>query len=284
MKKIIYLLFLSLFVFTSCNQEDEIIETAVKGKQDKVTVCHKGNIISINGNALKAHLNHGDVQLIDEDGDGYVTLANDCVPGGDCDDTDPAINPDAEEICGNDIDDDCDGLVDEDCKPEIGDFYQGGVLFYIFGPFDKGYVKGETHGLICNILESGQAVWGCFGTDISGTLTSIGSGAHNTFAIVNNVCQMNDGIISAAEICANINDAYSDWFLPSKDELNLMYSQKDVINATSLLYGGDSFTGSPYWSSSEYSNQIAYYQYLGSGAQGDFAKFSYFHVRAIRAF
>ncbi len=41
---------------------------------------------------------------------GYVDPAK----GADCDDTDPAVNPQAVEVC-NDVDDDCDGDVDEDC-------------------------------------------------------------------------------------------------------------------------------------------------------------------------
>ncbi len=32
----------------------------------------------------------------------------------DCDDTDPAVNPDAEEVCDDGIDNDCDDLTDED--------------------------------------------------------------------------------------------------------------------------------------------------------------------------
>jgi MYXO-CTERM domain-containing protein len=49
----------------------------------------------------------------DTDGDG--TGACD----GDCDDSDPAIGPDATELCDNNIDDDCDGAVDDD-DPDCG--------------------------------------------------------------------------------------------------------------------------------------------------------------------
>ncbi|MBM4389589.1 MAG: hypothetical protein FJ090_00595 [Deltaproteobacteria bacterium] len=59
----------------------------------------------------------------DDDGDGYgdeSSVATDCIvpaghvaTGGDCDDTDDAVNPSATESC-NDIDDDCDGATDDD--------------------------------------------------------------------------------------------------------------------------------------------------------------------------
>ncbi|MBD3208515.1 MAG: hypothetical protein GF370_03610, partial [Candidatus Nealsonbacteria bacterium] len=46
---------------------------------------------------------------------------------GDCDDSDPDVNPGMEEVCDNEKDDDCDGLVDEndpDCEgPECTNFY-----------------------------------------------------------------------------------------------------------------------------------------------------------------
>ena len=102
-----------LFVLLSCNQEDEIIDTDLKSKKDKVAVCHKGKIITINGNALKAHVKHGDA--VDLDGDGYYDKTNTCSEGVDCDDTNPNVNPGAEEVCDNGIDDDCNGEVDENC-------------------------------------------------------------------------------------------------------------------------------------------------------------------------
>ena len=45
----------------------------------------------------------------DRDGDGYLADVN---GGDDCDDSDPAVHPDADELC-NGEDDDCDGEVDE---------------------------------------------------------------------------------------------------------------------------------------------------------------------------
>jgi hypothetical protein len=53
-------------------------------------------------------------ECIDQDGDGY---GEGCSKGTDCDDNNTAINPGAEEVCGDDIDQNCDGE-DELCPPE----------------------------------------------------------------------------------------------------------------------------------------------------------------------
>jgi hypothetical protein len=47
----------------------------------------------------------------DADEDGYSVEGGDCGPV-DCNDSDAAVNPGANEVCDNGVDDDCDGLVD----------------------------------------------------------------------------------------------------------------------------------------------------------------------------
>jgi hypothetical protein len=51
------------------------------------------------------------VPACDGDGDGACPG-----PGGDCNDTNPKIGPEAAELCGNGIDDNCNGHIDEGCK------------------------------------------------------------------------------------------------------------------------------------------------------------------------
>ena len=48
-----------------------------------------------------------DPETVDDDGDGYTEV------GGDCDDGDIAVNPDATEVCRNGVDDDCSGSAPE---------------------------------------------------------------------------------------------------------------------------------------------------------------------------
>ena len=68
---------------------------------------------------------------------------------------------------------------------------------------------------------------------------------------------------------------YSDWFLPSIDELNQMYLQKNVI-------GG--FNDNVYWSSSEDRNSMAVREYFLTGLIATDGKSLTYYVRAIRAF
>ena len=148
----------------------------------------------------------------------------------------------------------------------IGDSYQGGKVAYIDGT--------NIHGLIAATADQGTLpTWGCYGTAISGADgTAIGTGNQNTIDIMAGCATA--GI--AARICGDlVEGGYSDWYLPSKDELNQLYINKTAI-------GG--FTTSYYWSSSESGASYAWKQGFGSGSQSNHDKNNTHYVRAVRAF
>jgi hypothetical protein len=107
---------------------------------------------------------------------------------------------------------------------------------------------------------------------LGGTSTAIGTGQANTTAIVNGCSEA--GI--AARICDDlVLNGYSDWFLPSKDELNQMYLHQSV-------FGGG--FGEFYWSSSEDNAFMAILESFNNGYQIYTYKYGTWNVRAIRAF
>jgi hypothetical protein len=156
----------------------------------------------------------------------------------------------------------------------IGDFYQGGVIFYL---------DGSGGGLVCAVSDQSTGTeWGCQGTEISGADgTAIGTGAQNTIDIEAGCTTP----VIAADICANLSlNGYTDWFLPSKDELNAMFQNKAAIDATAIANGGAAFVSNGRWSSSEDGNDGAWLQYFDSGYQDYYLKSSAGRVRAVRAF
>ena len=100
----------------------------------------------------------------------------------------------------------------------IGQFYGGGIIFYLDSTGQHGLVCTPNYIFGPNASYDGQE-WGCQGTLIGGTSTAIGSGAQNT-ALILGVCS-ETGI--AARVCDDlVLNGYNDWFLPSIDELSMM--------------------------------------------------------------
>ena len=64
------------------------------------------------------------------------------------------------------------------------------------------------------------------------------------------------------------------WRLPTKDELNMLYENKEEI-------GG--FADNSYWSSTEFDSFNAWGQYFTNGTQYGFYKNFNYYVRAVRA-
>lgn len=128
----------------------------------------------------------------------------------------------------------------------IGDFYQGGIIVYMLKPGDPGFSSSVPHGLIAPPTDQGAAIWGCDGADLAGANQSvIGSGFQNTIDILAGCSQSN----IAARICDNlVFNGYSDWYLPSSEELLKILTSDNIGNFANTYY-----SNSYYWSSTEVS-------------------------------
>ena len=151
----------------------------------------------------------------------------------------------------------------------IGQAAFGGIIAYINGGGSTG-----TSGLVATTNNvSVGAAWGCDGTSISGADgIAIGTGNQNTIDIL---AECSESEI-AARLCGDLNQGgYSDWFLPSKDELNALYVNKSAI-------GG--FSNGFYHSSTQNNINSNWSQDFTDGAQYTFGKSNLFFVRAVRSF
>jgi hypothetical protein len=146
----------------------------------------------------------------------------------------------------------------------------GGIVF-----FDKGNTTGGWQYLETATSDQSTGIeWGCLGTLISGTQLTVGSGEANTALIVSGCNEAS----FAAQLCNDLTlGGQSDWFLPSRDELNLMYRNLHLNNQ------GD-FNISAYWSSTESSENIARAFYFSSGNADSGYKGGGAYVRGVRAF
>lgn len=168
----------------------------------------------------------------------------------------------------------------------IGDTCEGGIV---------AYVDEQGNKLIVSAVDNAEDIeWGCRGQLLGITSKEYGTGKENTEALVNwhqgweepwftapeevgGYChEKNDGTV-AARVCYELElNEYSDWYLPSIDELDLIYENvhKD--------YRGD-FGTNEYWSSSEYTEGSSWIKTFANGDEYGYQKTFNRMVRCVRS-
>jgi hypothetical protein len=162
------------------------------------------------------------------------------------------------------------------CGLAIGQTYQGGIIFYLDA--------SGCHGLISAPIDQSTGIqwWNGVYTDTYASGSGLFDGDGNCYRI--NRSQGNCGNCNAAGLCLNLTlGGYSDWYLPSKYELNLMYRNIGQGNALGLGNVGG-FANNGYWSSTECDNLNAWAQGFSSGTQYVNDKTVNRYVRSFRAF
>lgn len=190
---------------------------------------------------------------------------------------------------------------------QIGDFAQGGIIFWLDEP--------GKHGLVCAKEDQALRVQWDMELKFEGEVMSfperntksisiadsIYAGKRNTKSIINFVGDTNKAY--AAMICDELvvveNEiVYGDWYLPSREELIMMYTNRKIINKVALSEGGGSFGKKSYWSSTDVDCSVKPHLYMDkvhAAWQHDFSrggksfqiparKYMPLAVRAIRAF
>ena len=170
---------------------------------------------------------------------------------------------------------------------------EGGIIFYVsqqgftvemVNPSDNYiayYLEAaleDTFGLSWAGVE-GNLVPGLSETVVDETDWALGRGRKNTAIIIaygqSPTPPQDPFSTPAAKYCAEYGSS-NDWFLPSRNELNLLYTNKDAAGIIDM--------NSMYWSSSQSSNNSAWDQDFSNGDWNTTAKASPANVRAIRAF
>ncbi len=144
--------------------------------------------------------------------------------------------------------------------------FGGGIIVWL-DPTGKHGIVAAQQGL------NFASEWGCTGIDVPGTKTEIGSGQENTRLIL----QTCSNTTKAAKFCDTLHhNGFSDWYLPSKDELALLYAHRKAIG----------FNTVERWSSSQSDVNIAWAQSFDSTAGAPVArdKSSVLGVRPVRSF
>jgi len=150
----------------------------------------------------------------------------------------------------------------------LGQDTLGGIVFYIY--LDQ---NGNQHGLIVNKNES-TAQW-----QTSATTTNATRGWDGDY---------NTNLMTASPAATYVNGltdgGFTDWYLPSIDELTLLYNNR--FHANKALHAGSHtlLSTTDYWSSTEFNAASAFHFFFSLGSAFTNGKTTTYKVRAVRAF
>ena len=151
----------------------------------------------------------------------------------------------------------------------IGENFGGGIVFYTY--------DGGRHGLIASTTDLSSGIkWSNDLTQINSSRDGITAGSFNTERIISK-----QGVGSyAAQICADYKQGdFGDWYLPSKYELGLLYTQRAIfsdINA-GVYWSSTESNANTVWTLDSYNGRFDTYTNTNN-------KLDLYYVRAIRAF
>ena len=175
---------------------------------------------------------------------------------------------------------------DSDLPHPVGSCYGGGVVFYTNGP----------HGLIAALKNASvggpRYAWDSTNHNVAITDRVLFSGKTNTTNII--AAEGGADTAQAARAAASYNgNGYTDWYLPARDELTLLYLKTYETSASFWSHCGGSSPGiTTYWSSTgnHFTDYIgrayhnAFFVNFGNALIRSYRQNHPAAVRAIRAF
>lgn len=170
-------------------------------------------------------------------------------------------------------------------KYEVGDFAQGGVVCYVD--------ESGQHGLVVAKNDLPVIRWfaGTYGKTRANGNGIFAGAANNVIIIGAQLVLGDDGDPYAAATCNELQitegtRTYSDWYLPTKAELELIGAIYPTVDATATANGGTNLLTSPYWSSNEANDTEANAVIITPGGTSILTinKAATFNIRAVRRF
>ncbi|MCX6328187.1 MAG: hypothetical protein NTZ85_01550 [Bacteroidia bacterium] len=173
-------------------------------------------------------------------------------------------------------------LTNDTIKHYVGEQFGGGIIFYVDNT--------NKHGLICSLSDIYDPVASSFYGKQDPTSLK---GRKDSLQLINQILSISNPE-KAAELCNNYLNSnygtgqYSNWYLPTIEELEMLYRAKDLVNKSLAKYNKKvvDYLDKVYWSSSRMNDDLRGTNWLLDLESGGLitTNLPIVFVRAIRAF